>query len=231
MFEQEETEKYIKSEMNSCYFDHVPVNLKNECDLHAHEQKRKTDADVLNNHKGFTCGFCQTYFCCENLFSLHVQEHFLKEIKSEIKTEPVEGPVDDMNEYLTFAESSDNTSVVGKKNINTDMSSHKLSLNVSSDCRNCIKPFACDKCHYATAQKSNLVRHLRTHSAEKPCVCAICDYAAAQKSTLVTHMKTHTGEKPFECDKCEFSARHKRNLVKHMKTHTGERPQDIIAEK
>ena len=64
------------------------------------------------------------------------------------------------------------------------------------------KPFKCGYpgCRYASATKSTLTVHERTHSGEKPFKCGYpgCRYASATKSNLTVHERTHSGEKPFK---------------------------------
>jgi hypothetical protein len=49
------------------------------------------------------------------------------------------------------------------------------------------KPFSCDKCPYATAERSALIRHQRTHTSTRPFACPFCDYRSAQSCGLVRH--------------------------------------------
>lgn len=51
--------------------------------------------------------------------------------------------------------------------------------------------FVCFACGYFTYNRSNLVKHLRTHLGDKPFKCHICDYCSTQKVNLQSHLKTH----------------------------------------
>ncbi|XP_042233473.1 zinc finger protein 550-like isoform X1 [Homarus americanus] len=86
------------------------------------------------------------------------------------------------------------------------------------------KPYSCAQCPYATASKSNLVIHLRTHTGERPYSCPQCSFTASFEYNLKVHMRTHTGEKPYTCPNCPLKFSQKAHLKNHIFTHTGEKP-------
>ena len=71
-------------------------------------------------------------------------------------------------------------------------------------------------CDYTTYIKSNLRRHVCTHTGLRQFQCPSCFYKATTQDCLKTHMRTHTGYKPYACTKCAatFSRRPKRHACK-----------------
>jgi KRAB domain-containing zinc finger protein len=48
-----------------------------------------------------------------------------------------------------------------------------------------IKPFKCKGCHYESAEKTNLLRHMESvHEGIKTFKCNICDYETVQSCHL-----------------------------------------------
>ena len=69
-------------------------------------------------------------------------------------------------------------------------------------------------------RRSNLKRHLETHSGKKPYKCDQCDYASAERGSLKRHLRIHSGEKPFKCNKCDYTSSQSCHLGKHVKIHS-----------
>ena len=52
----------------------------------------------------------------------------------------------------------------------------------------------CSSCGYVARDKTNLRKHMYTHTGEKPYVCQWCNYKTTQSSNLHTHTKRHHPE-------------------------------------
>lgn len=81
------------------------------------------------------------------------------------------------------------------------------------------KPYTCTECDYKTGYSEALKRHSRTHTGEKPYECGLCDYKCKDGSSLKLHMNKHTGESSFSCDFCAYKTRIRTAYMKHMSTH------------
>ncbi|XP_042890861.1 zinc finger protein 513-like [Penaeus japonicus] len=57
-----------------------------------------------------------------------------------------------------------------------------------------------------TTNRSDVVKHYRTHTGVKPFACPHCSYQTGDKSNLMQHIRIHTGEKPFSCPYCPYKA-------------------------
>ncbi|XP_031759800.1 zinc finger protein Xfin-like [Xenopus tropicalis] len=86
------------------------------------------------------------------------------------------------------------------------------------------KMYICMQCGRVTPNKSNYLRHLRTHTGEKPYTCPECGRSYIQSSQLALHIQIHMGEKPYTCPECGKTFSHSSQLCTHRKSHTGEKP-------
>ncbi|PSN50603.1 hypothetical protein C0J52_22193, partial [Blattella germanica] len=86
------------------------------------------------------------------------------------------------------------------------------------------RPYICDVCGCSFLQNSDLTMHKRLHTGDKPFFCNVCNRAFAQNRSLTLHKRLHTGDRPYSCDLCEKSYTQYIHLVRHKRTHTGDRP-------
>lgn len=76
----------------------------------------------------------------------------------------------------------------------------------------------CPYCSYETYIKSNLDKHIKTHSGERPFACPYCSFRAIQRTNLMSHMRRHTGEKPFACKYCSYQTTRNSTLKEHVRS-------------
>ncbi len=65
------------------------------------------------------------------------------------------------------------------------------------------------------------------HNGEKSKKCNQCDFASVQKGDLRKHLKTHSGEKPYKCNQCDYASSQAINLRQQIgqnTTHSGYGP-------
>ncbi|KAF3832601.1 hypothetical protein F7725_026266 [Dissostichus mawsoni] len=113
------------------------------------------------------------------------------------------------------------------------------------------KTFQCELCSYTCPRRSNLDRHMKSHTDERPHKCHLCGRAFRTVTLLRNHLNTHTGTRPHKCQDCDMAfvtsgelVRHRRykhthekpfkcsmcdycsvsKLKRHIRSHTGERP-------
>ncbi|XP_035829844.1 zinc finger protein 628-like [Aplysia californica] len=83
--------------------------------------------------------------------------------------------------------------------------------------------FACDQCPQRYLRRTNLDRHMLTHSGERPYACDRCPKRFRSNGMLRRHLLTHTREKPFQCEVCGKRCAIRSNLSIHMRVHASHR--------
>jgi uncharacterized C2H2 Zn-finger protein len=77
----------------------------------------------------------------------------------------------------------------------------------------------CPDCPATFKQKSDLVRHLRTHTHEKPFKCNECPRTFAQPSGLSVHLRTHGTEADCNrCHLCDSTYKYPSGLSRHVRS-------------
>lgn len=66
-------------------------------------------------------------------------------------------------------------------------------LNWTSLCPGVKKTFQCELCSYTCPRRSNLDRHMKSHTDERPHKCHLCGRAFRTVTLLRNHLNTHTG--------------------------------------
>uniref|UniRef100_A0A8D8V7Q0 Zinc finger protein 585B n=1 Tax=Cacopsylla melanoneura TaxID=428564 RepID=A0A8D8V7Q0_9HEMI len=89
----------------------------------------------------------------------------------------------------------------------------------SNEVHNSVVNYECDTCARQFSYKSQLSRHLVSHSQERASVCELCGAAFTQPAGLYNHKFTHDATR-YACTGCDKSYAHPSLLRLHMKTHT-----------
>ena len=85
------------------------------------------------------------------------------------------------------------------------------------------KSLLCSQCDFRTNTKSNLVKHMRSHSDERPYQCPNCQLSFKTPHHLARHQNNvHIGERDHICNFCSKGFKTSSALKEHVKLHTGD---------
>ncbi|KAF1382161.1 hypothetical protein PFLUV_G00161580 [Perca fluviatilis] len=169
------------------------------------ENLRSHMAIVHRGEKRFSCSVCNKRFA----WRLQIKTHkCVGPIETEADGEDCGGPESARNSHpLLQPETEDQTGDSSEPE--TDDSADwketrepQSALNSLKHDSRCKKTFSCSECGRRFDRKSNLKKHMRTHTGEKPFSCSVCKKSFTERGSLRSHMAVHTGEKRFSCSVC-----------------------------
>uniref|UniRef100_UPI0037E779B8 zinc finger protein OZF-like n=1 Tax=Semicossyphus pulcher TaxID=241346 RepID=UPI0037E779B8 len=201
-------------------FIFTPVPVKSEEDdekpqasqLHQTQTEQSSDAEHLKTEAdGEDCGKTS-----------HSSQTEVSRCGWEETSEPQSG-LNCLNPLQNERSVSDMKGKTGKTFLSLSECATSFGPQENKDIQTGPKRLICSVCKKTFPWKSELVRHMRTHSGEKPFSCSVCGSRFTRSSTLYSHLRAHTGEKPFTCSICKTTFSRRNYLVSHMRSHTGEK--------
>ena len=178
------------------------------------------------------CPVCLKVFPTHELLIAHVLDHKTKDVEN-VTDGVAEQDVDATAASDCVAEQDINATVASDTTAetthtdNTDVNSSKDSLSkywrevemhqeVTPE-----KPLQCKLCDKTCISKTNLKRHMYTHTGLKPHKCQECGRAFARRNQLTRHEERHQVREYKECHLCHRSVL---NIENHLLYHERETP-------
>lgn len=89
--------------------------------------------------------------------------------------------------------------------------------NRTTQKREHIKPFQCDKCDEAYVLEVQLLRHMKKHDEHRPHKCKLCNKTFKRDAHLKIHESNiHFHKKPFKCTMCDAAFIQRSTLADHI---------------
>lgn len=83
----------------------------------------------------------------------------------------------------------------------------------------------CPYCDYKSKYKTNIKRHIKTHTEPKHFICKQCDSSFHEFANLKEHVAfVHSENRNFICETCNKSFKNRSTLQRHMRIHNEKRP-------
>ena len=204
----------LKYHMGSIHdqYDIQPKDLLKKCDMcdqEFYEPNLLNEhlKDCLENHKNFTCKFCDTTWISHKSLELH----FTVDHKKVLHVCDICGisKIDHLKLRTHVKHVHDKKldhicHICGHPfSLKHTLHQHLASVHDIGE-----KTYLCDQCPKAYVTKATLENHkIAVHVHEKSYQCEICDWSGYTKNMLRKHMQyKHIRDKVYPCEQCDYKA-------------------------
>lgn len=227
--------------LNGVVFDDSSIKLEHHYSDLAYDKTSDVHEKVgeiyrlTSKHFTFVCLHCEEQFCHFELFTEHIQTHFMDILSISVPGNPIFSDIDDVKPDinaipLEVANNDDDVDTQTGSNIGEDnqtagavaVANYKTVHVRGIPIANPSEPQTCDICSKTVSNMANLRIHMRRHE-ELPFPCTQCDRRCATPSELRSHIASHSEQRDFHCDRCPKAFKLKKALVAHQQRCTGEK--------